>query len=138
MRIGHLAKATGTKVETIRYYEREGILPAADRTDSNYRDYSPHHLATITFIRRARDLGFGMAQVRRLLALSESADKPCADVDLLVREQLATVDRKIADLSALREEMERMLVSCGGQRIAECRIVEGLGGREPTPRRVSK
>lgn len=129
MRIGELARATGTKAETIRYYEREGILPAADRTDSNYRDYSPAHLATLTFVRRARELGFGMAQVRRLLALSDSADKPCDDVDALMRDQIAEVDRKIADLTALREEMRQMLHACGGARIAECRIVESLGRR---------
>ena len=63
MRIGELAKATGTKAETIRYYERAGILPAADRTDNNYRDYSQDHLAALTFVRRARELGFSMAQV---------------------------------------------------------------------------
>lgn len=77
MRIGELAQATSTKAETIRYYEREGILPPADQRDSNYGDYSPEQLATLTFIRRARDLGFGMAQVRQLLALSDQADKPC-------------------------------------------------------------
>ena len=64
MRIGELARATGTKAETIRYYEREGILPAADRTDSNYRDYSGDHLATPAFVRRGRELGFSTAQVR--------------------------------------------------------------------------
>ncbi len=63
MRIGELARATGTKAETIRYYEREGILPSAGRTDSNYRDYSEEHLAALTFVRRARQLGFSMAQV---------------------------------------------------------------------------
>src|SRR3546814_11558685 len=88
MRIGELARATGTKAETIRYYEREGILPAADRTDSNYRDYSDEHLATLTFVRRARELGFSMAQVRELLALSDHDDNPCADVDNLVEVQL--------------------------------------------------
>lgn len=126
MRIGELAKATGTKAETIRYYEREGILPAADRTDSNYRDYSDDHLATLTFVRRARELGFGMAQVRQLLALSDHDDKPCEDVDRLVQEQLGEVDHKIADLTLLREELGQMLRSCRGERIGDCRIVESL------------
>ena len=130
MRIGELARATGIKVETIRYYEREGILPAADRTDSNYRDYAPGHLSVLTFVRRARQLGFGMAQVRRLLALSDRADKPCGDIDLLVRDQIAEVDRKIADLTALREEMSQMLGGCHGERIADCGIVASLGRRQ--------
>ncbi|GGD64893.1 MerR family DNA-binding protein [Erythrobacter arachoides] len=126
MRIGELARATGTKAETIRYYEREGILPAADRTDSNYRDYSENHLAALTFVRRARELGFSMAQVRELLALSDHDDKPCGNVDQLVQRQLAEVERKIADLTALRTELGEMLRSCRAERIGECRIVESL------------
>ncbi|MAC30506.1 MAG: MerR family transcriptional regulator [Erythrobacter sp.] len=126
MRIGELAKATGTKAETIRYYEREGILPAADRTDSNYRDYSDGHLATLIFVRRARALGFTMAQVRELLALSDHEDKPCSDVDQLVQRQLGEVTRKIADLTALQDELQHMLRSCQADRIGECRIVESL------------
>ena len=129
MRIGELAKATGTKAETIRYYEREGILPVADRTDSNYRDYSQDHLAALTFVRRARGLGFSMAQVRELLALSDHDEKPCEDVDQLVRQQLSDVDSKIADLTTLREELAQLSRSCQSDRIGECRIVESLGRR---------
>ena len=126
MRIGELAQATGTKAETIRYYEREGILPYADRTDSNYRDYSKDHLATLTFVRRARELGFSMAQVRELLALSDRDDKPCQDVDRLVRSQIDEVQRKIDDLTAMRDELSRMLAACDTDRIGQCRIVESL------------
>lgn len=129
MRIGELARATGTKAETIRYYEREGILSAADRTDSNYRDYSCDHLVTLAFVRRARELGFSMAQVRQLLALSDHDDKPCEDVDRLVEQQLGDVERKIADLSLLRDELTDMARSCKGQRIGDCRIVDSLGRR---------
>ena len=129
MRIGELARATGTKAETIRYYEREGILPAADRTDSNYRDYSQEHLAALKFVRRARELGFSMAQVRELLALSDRDDKPCEDVDQLVRLQLSEVDSRIADLTALREELAQLSRSCQSERIGECQIVESLGRR---------
>jgi len=129
MRIGELAKATGTKAETIRYYEREGVLPAADRTDSNYRDYTDGHLATLTFVRRARELGFSMSQVRELLALSDHDDKPCENVDQLVQRQLVEVKRKIADLSAMRDELAQLLRSCRSDRIGECRIVESLGRR---------
>ena len=126
MRIGELAQATGTKAETIRYYEREGILPYADRTDSNYRDYSKDHLATLTFVRRARDLGFSMAQVRELLALSDRDDKPCQDVDRLARSQIDEVQRKIDDLTAMRDELSRMLAACDTDKIGQCRIVESL------------
>ena len=127
MRIGELARATGTKAETIRYYEREGIRPAADRTDSNYRDYSDEHLATLTFVRRARELGFSMAQVRELLALSDHDEKPCQDVDRLVQQQLAEVERKIADLKALHDELGQMLRSCQADKIGDCQIIGSLG-----------
>lgn len=126
MRIGELAQASGTKAETIRYYEREGILPYADRTDSNYRDYSKDHLATLTFVRRARELGFSMAQVRELLALSDRDDKPCQDVDRLARSQIDDVQRKIDDLTAMRDELSRMLAACDTDKIGQCRIVESL------------
>lgn len=126
MRIGELAKATNTKVETIRYYEREGILPAADRTDANYRDYSLSHLAKLKFIRRSRNLGFSMAQVRSLLELSGDADQPCAEVDTMARDHIEEVDRKITDLTALRAELSLLLESCDSERIGECRIVEAL------------
>ncbi|MEE4152823.1 MAG: helix-turn-helix domain-containing protein [Erythrobacter sp.] len=129
MRIGELARATGTKAETIRYYEREGVLPLADRTQGNYRDYSPEHLATLGFIRRARELGFSMAQVRELLDLSDRADKPCEEVDLMVKNQLAEVDRRIADLTRLRGELSQMLGACKGEQIGECRVIESLGRR---------
>lgn len=129
MRIGELAQATGIKAETIRYYEREGILPAADRTSSNYRDYSSDHLATLTFIRRARALGFSMKQVRTLLALSDSDDNPCDDVDQLVQFQIAEIDRKITDLELLRDELSLMHRSCNGERIGDCQIVESLARR---------
>lgn len=78
---------------------------------------------------RARELGFSMAQVRQLLALSEHDDKPCEDVDQLVQQQLGEIDRKITDLTLLREKLSQMLRSCEGKRIADCRIVESLGRR---------
>lgn len=130
MRIGELARAAGTKAETIRYYEREGILPRADRTDSNYRDYSGDHLVKLSFVRRSRELGFSMAQVRELLAMSDRADKPCHSVDLMVQEQIAEVDRKIVNLVNLREELSQMLMSCEAEKIGECRIVESLSQAE--------
>ena len=130
MRIGELARSTGTKAETIRYYEREGILPAADRTDSNYRDYSDEHLATLTFVRRARDLGFSMTQVRELLALSDHDERPCQGVDRLVQQQLVEIERKIADLTSLNGRLQDLLRSCEADRIRDCRIVESLLHRQ--------
>lgn len=124
--IGELAKATGTKVETIRYYERIGLLPEPARTTGNYRAYAPDHLARLSFIRRARDLGFSIEQVRALLALSRQGERSCEAVDAIAREHLAEVERKITDLEALRRELAEVIAQCGRGTIAGCRIIEAL------------
>jgi Cu(I)-responsive transcriptional regulator len=124
--IGHLAKATDTKVETIRYYERIGLLPTPARTPGNYRVYSGTHFRRLSFIRRARHLGFSIEQVRDLLALSDQRDRPCEAVDVIARGHLAEVDRKIADLQALRRELDGIISQCGRDTVANCRIIEAL------------
>lgn len=133
MKIGGLAKLTGVKAETIRFYEREGILPPPARTQGNYRDYGNAHAERLSFIRSARDLGFSMAQVRELLALADDASRSCAAVDDLATAHLQEVERKIARLSSLRDELARMLATCRQGEIADCRIIEVLGqGRAST------
>lgn len=124
--IGDLARATDTKVETIRYYERIGLLPAPARTAGNYRSFRVKHLNRLSFIRRARDLGFSLAQVRALLGLSDQRDRSCTDVDAIAREHLAEVRRKIADLTALRRELDSIISQCGHGTVADCRIIEAL------------
>jgi Cu(I)-responsive transcriptional regulator len=124
--IGDLARRTGTKVETIRYYERIGLLPAPSRTSGNYRAYGPEHLGRLSFIRRSRDLGFPLEQVRALLGLADDRKQDCAAVDLIAREHLSEVERKIADLTALRRELQDLIGQCGHGTIAECRIIEAL------------
>jgi Cu(I)-responsive transcriptional regulator len=134
MKIGELAKATGTKVETVRYYEQSGLLPAPARTQGNYRSYGGEHLARLSFIRRARDLGFSIAQLRALLDLSDDRIRDCATVDHIAAEHLREVDRKIADLTALRRELSAVIASCGGGTVAECRIIEALAPDGQTTR----
>jgi len=124
--IGTLAKATGTKVETVRWYERVGLLPAPARTAGNYRAYGPPHLARLSFIRRARDLGFSLEQVRVLLGLAEDQDRSCEAVDTIAREHRDEVDRKISDLQALRRELDGLINQCRRGRVSECRIIEAL------------
>jgi DNA-binding transcriptional MerR regulator len=124
--IGDLSKATGTKVETIRYYERIGLLAAPDRTSGNYRAYGTKDLGRLSFIRRARDLGFGLEQVRELLGLSDQKQRSCEAVDVIARDHLADVDRKLADLKALRRELDSIIRQCGCGTIADCRIIEAL------------
>ena len=100
MRIGELARAAGVKAETIRYYEREGVLASPPRTQANYRDYGPEHARRLNFIRRARDLGFSMTRIRELLELADDRSRACHAVDTLARAHLGEVNRKIADLEA--------------------------------------
>ncbi len=125
--IGELGKATGTKVETVRYYERIGLMPKPPRTEGNYRSYGWPELERLSFIRRARGLGFSLDQVRALLDLSDDRDRDCAAVDLMARQHLNEVEQKIADLTALQRELAALLQSCSGGAVAECRIIEALG-----------
>jgi len=126
MQIGKLGRATATKVETIRYYEQTGLLPPPARTQANYRQYGENHLARLSFIRRARDLGFPIERVRALLDLSDDRGRDCATIDRIATDHLREVDRKIADLSALRRELSTLITSCEGGTVAECRILEAL------------
>jgi len=128
--IGDLAKATETKVETIRYYERIGLLPKPARTAGNYRSYSAEHLNRLSFIRRARDLGFSLDQVRELLGLADESDRPCEAVDAIAQAHLIEIDRKLADLAALRRELDNVISQCRHGTIAECRIIQALS---PSP-----
>lgn len=126
MNIGELARATDTKAETIRYYERIGLLPPPPRTAGNYRDYSVRHVNRLAFTRRARDLGFSIEQIRALLNLADQKQQSCEAVDLIAREHLAEVKRKLADLAALRRELESLIGQCRHGTVAECRILEAL------------
>ncbi len=127
MQIGELARITSTKVETIRFYEKIGLLPEPGRIAGNYRDYGGDHLARLSFIRRARDLGFTLDQVRELLALSDDRDRSCGAVDTVARAHLAQIDQKIADLRALRRELDELIGQCRQGAISDCRIIEALG-----------
>ena len=122
--IGQLARETGTKVETVRFYEKSGLLPAPARTEGNYRSYDRTHLNRLSFIRRARDLGFSLDQVRALLALSDDREQSCAAVNAIAKEHRAEVERKIADLQSLKKELDRMIDHCGCGIVADCRIIE--------------
>lgn len=124
--IGALARLTGTKVETVRFYERIGLLPPAARTGGNYRAYARSHLERLSFIRRGRDLGFSLNEVRELLRLSDDRDRSCAEVDRIARVHLIEVERKLADLMALGAELRQLVDQCQHGTVAECRIIEAL------------
>ena len=127
--IGQLAGQAGVTPETIRYYEREGVLPAPARSGAgSYRRYRAADAERLRFIRRARDLGFSLDEVRELLSLAGTdPSQPCTDVNRIARAHLTQVDGKLAQLTALRSELAAVIDGCGGiVPLGQCRILEAL------------
>jgi len=124
--IGSLAKQTGTKVQTIRYYEEIGLMLEPGRTGGGQRRYDEAALNRLAFIRHARDLGFGLKAIHEFLDLSDRPDRPCADVDAIARRHLEDVEKRIARLEALKLELGRMVAQCNAGRVADCRVLEVL------------
>ena len=123
--IGSLSQQTGVNIETIRYYEKIALLPPPARSQGGFRQYENRHIERLRFIRRGRDLGFSIDSIRALLALAEQPDLPCGDADHLVALHLDEVERKIADLQRLRDELRRM-ADCCGRIVADCQIIGTL------------
>lgn len=124
--IGRLSRETGCKVQTIRFYEEIGLLPAPRRSTGNQRLYAPADVQRLTFIRHCRDLGFPLDAIRELLGLADRPDRSCAAADRIASAHLAEVERRIARLRALETELRRMLAECRGGQVAECRIIQVL------------
>ena len=125
--IGHLADLTGCRVVTIRYYERIGILPEPGRSAGGHRVYDATHLELLTFIRKARALGFPLHTVRSLIDLAQGHDDAsCSEVDRIATARLAEVKAKIADLGALEGTLERLLRQCRHTTLDECRILDAF------------
>jgi len=112
--IGGLSKATGVNIETIRYYERIGIIPAPPRTEAGHRIYDAHHTGRLNFVRRGRQLGFTLDQVRTLLNLADGGGDSCAKVKAMTLEHLADVEQKISDLQSLAEVLSAHATQCDG------------------------
>jgi DNA-binding transcriptional MerR regulator len=127
MKTGELARAVGVKVETVLFYEKAGLLTKPLRRGANYRDYAPSDVARLSFIRRARDLGFGLPSVRELLALADDKDQPCDAIDAIASKQLREVRRKIADLRSLQAALSSIVGQCQHGSVSDCKIVEALG-----------
>jgi len=124
--IGALGKASGVNIETIRYYEKIGLLPEPERNAAGYRQYDAAHLRRLHFIRKGRDLGFSIEAIRALLRLAAHPEHPCQDADRMAAEHLAEVERKIEELERLRNALREM-TECCGHTVAECRIIDALG-----------
>src|SRR5258708_5405178 len=122
--IGEVARATGTQAETIRYYERIGLLPTPPRTAARYLIYGRNDVNRLAFVKRSRDLGFTIEEVRVLLALAREGHRNCKEVDSIARRHLTDVECKIADLRRLARELRHLIGQCQGGSISECRIIE--------------
>ncbi len=127
MRIGELARQAGVDVQTVRYYEREGLLPAPARERSGYRTYLARHLENLLFIRHCRSLDMPLADIREILALVNDRGVECSRVDEIVIVHLARVRRKLAALRELETGLERLRSLCeAGHRVADCGILKEL------------
>lgn len=127
--IGELSRRTGVNIETIRYYERINMMPHPPRTSSGQRVYGEVETRTLTFIRRARELGFSLDEIRTLLALSaEYGRKACAEVRDLAADHLEDVRAKIADLTAMERVLADAVRRCDEGKSAGCPLIETLSG----------
>jgi MerR family transcriptional regulator, mercuric resistance operon regulatory protein len=124
--IGALARASGVKIETIRYYERIRVMPPPERSAGGYRLYTADHLKRLTFVRRGRELGFTLDELRRLLQLVDGHSYTCAEVRALTLGHVTEIRRKIADLRRLEHVMTDIASRCSGRRTPDCPIVDAL------------
>ncbi|NRP13923.1 Mercuric resistance operon regulatory protein [Aliiroseovarius sp. xm-m-379] len=124
--IGTMAKKTGTKVQTIRYYEQIGLLKEPGRSAGGQRRYDQGDLDRLSFVRHGRQLGFSLEAIRSLLELSDHPTLPCAEADHIAQQQLEQVRNRIARLQALEQELARMVSDCGHGRTGDCRVIEVL------------
>lgn len=135
MKIGQLAQQTGTPVDTIRYYEREGLLPRAARTEGNYRIYDAMHLERLAFIRRCRSLDMTQDEIRVLLRFRDTPSESCEDVNALLDAHIGHVAERIRELQQLEKQLQTLRECCQeGRQAAECGILNELshGGAELT------
>ncbi|TRY33971.1 Cd(II)/Pb(II)-responsive transcriptional regulator [Aliiglaciecola sp. M165] len=127
MKIGDLAKVTGCSIQTIRFYERKGLLAKPRRTEANYRTYDNVALEELTFIKQCRSLDISMKEIETLLQNKNNPDQSCASVNALIDEHIIQVNEKISELSQLKMTLEKMSKSCGTDKtIKECGILSEL------------
>jgi Cu(I)-responsive transcriptional regulator len=126
MNIGEVSRDSGVPAKMIRYYESIGLIPAPRRAENGYRTYSEESLHMLRFVRRARDFGFSMAQIKALLRLWSDRSRPSRDVKKIALEHVAALDAKIARLTGLREALAELAHRCRGDRRPDCPILTDL------------
>ena len=125
--IGVLSAETGVNIETIRYYEKIGLMPAPPRTEGRQRAYDRDHLRRLTFIRRGRELGFSLDQIRDLLGLVRGHDLTCAEVKAMTEQHVTAIRRKVKDLKKLERVLTDLAAKCRSNAVPDCPILEALG-----------
>jgi MerR family copper efflux transcriptional regulator len=138
MNIGQAAAASGVSAKMIRYYESIALLPAAGRRDSGYRDYGEADVHRLSFVRRARDLGFSIEQIRSLLALWTDTGRSNADVRAIARTHLEEMEEQARKLEAMIGTLKTLIGSCETGRRSACPIIEELGAHRPAPAAPAK
>ena len=129
--IGKVARGAGLAIDTIRYYEREGLLEKPARTASGYRHYTTDAIARLRFIRQAKELGFSLHEIKELLSLRVTPGKSCADVKARAEAKIANVEQRIAQLSRMKRALEKLAAACSGRGpTSECPILEALERKE--------
>lgn len=127
MKIGEIAKATGIQVETIRYYEKIGLVPEPERLASGYRHYRQSHLDRLLFIRRCRNLDMAQDEIRKLIRLADQPDADCSEVDALLARHLNHVRERLRELADLEDTLQQLQTACSeGRTVSECGILGGL------------
>ena len=129
MKISTVAANSGCNLETIRYYERIGLMPPPERTPKGYREYSEADVERLRFISRGRGLGFSLQEIRSLLRLAQDPGISCSEVDQLARKHLDDILVRLKDLQRMAHELERTIDHCGGGQRGECTILDSL--RQP-------
>lgn len=132
--IGSLSQQSGVNIETIRYYEKIGVMPKPGRSAGGYRVYAPEHVKRLHFIRRGRELGFSLEELRGLLRLVDGHSYTCAEVHALTVEHLTDIRQKIVDLKRLERVMSNMAASCSRDQIPECPVIDALFKMPPVQR----
>jgi len=135
MKIGDLATAAQCSVETIRYYEKQRLLPKPERGENNYRLYGPHHLQTLLFIRNCRALDMSQKEVDSLLRLMDQSSNDCDSVNTVLEQHIAHVDRRIEELRDLKIQLRELRKKCRSKtRIRDCQILKGISNMQPKAR----
>ncbi|WP_197047192.1 Cu(I)-responsive transcriptional regulator [Paucibacter sp. KBW04] len=126
--IGEAAARSGVSAKMLRHYESLGLLPKVARTESGYRLYSEREVHTLRFIRRARDLGFSMAEIADLLKLWQNRRRSSADVKRIAQTHIADLERRLAEMTAMKNSLQQLVHCCHGDERPDCPILEGLAG----------